>query len=130
MSTWTHIAGVIRFDGLAGISKDPVLGNTVKYEDKEDAWDKCDVPMGSEGSLEYTIRRNPDPSCMALNVVTIFGDLRDYDDTDEVIAYFNRIVEGQMVRNGVFTVEVESGESRQFVYTDESWVELSCKATT
>ena len=32
-----------------------IVGHTCSYGDKEEAWDKCDVPSGSEGSLQWFV---------------------------------------------------------------------------
>jgi len=112
MSTWTHVAGVIRFDGIAGLGdKGPDMGDTVSFDDDETAWENCDVPCGSEGSLQYAKWTNPDNSCMARWTVSVFGDLRDYgneaDDTQVIVNYFNRVIKDKMVRSGCFIIRVE-----------------------
>lgn len=92
MSCWTHVAAVIRLDAL--IIKESrakeqrakireLLGKACLYEDDMSVWEDANthpekyLPMGSEGSLEMTIRTNPNKHCLAAYVVTIFGDLRD-----------------------------------------------------
>lgn len=127
MSIWTHVVGVIRFDGIEGLMPKPDLGLTASYDDDEEAWDKCNVPCGSEGSISHSLSTNPRDSSVARYVANIFGDLRDYEDTNEVIEYFNRIVEGQMVRQGMFSVSVEYGDTRSFFYDDGKWIELTIK---
>src|SRR6266436_878596 len=124
MSMWTHVAIVIRFDGsqpqgdeelTIGQHLKPDLGkkfildrdDDLTYEDFIAAENACTVPKGSEGSLYTNLWVNPDPSHMAAYTATIWGDLRDYDDVDEIIAYLNRITEGKWVRQGVATIEVE-----------------------
>jgi len=107
MSTWTHINGSIRFDLLPGMTKKPDLGNTCTFESPESDWDKCDVPIGSEGSMQYDVWQNPDGISLAAMTATFFGDLRDYgiEDHDKIHDYFNRIVKGNMVRQGIFVIE-------------------------
>lgn len=122
MSTWTHITGTIRFDGIADLMPSPELGNTCNYSSEEKLWDSCNVPCGSEGSLQHNLQTNPDS--MAKWVATFWGDLRDYEDEEEVINYFNRIVEGRMIRQGIFSFEVESRGCRTFIYRGEGFVEL------
>lgn len=125
MSQWTHVAGVVRFDGIAGMMPEPVLGNTVSYEDPERKWSECNVPMGSEGSLSHNMVTSSRDSDLARWVATIWGDLRDYDNADEIIEYFKRIVNGQMIRSGVFKIDVEGSPTRVFFYDGEKekWVE-------
>lgn len=105
MSVWTHVNGVIRFDGIAALGDSkPDCGNMAHFEDSEEVWDKCDIPCGSEGSLTINIWENPDETCLARWTVTIFGDLRDYDNDDEIIEYFNRITKDNFIRDGLFSI--------------------------
>ena len=119
MSTWTHVNSAIRFDSLRMIQKKPDLGISVSFEDSGDAWDRCNIPCGSEGSLTIDMWESPDESSMAAYNASIFGDLRDYDDDDEIISYFNRITEGQMVRAGFFSIDIRESH-RYFVYEDDN----------
>ena len=99
MSTWTHVAGVIRADALR-FEDDPkadwnkLIGHPYLWGSMgkdglylmphPEQW----MPSGSEGSLHYTVWENLDlPYCVAY-VISIFGDLQDYDDTDTVIEWF------------------------------------------
>src|ERR1700677_3446136 len=99
MSIWTHVAATIRFDGLAGITAAPDLGKSVEYDSPQEDWGVCTVPVGSEGSLKTELWTNPDTHSITRYTATIFGDLRDYDDADEIIAYFKKITKDQMVRS-------------------------------
>lgn len=123
MSIWTHVVGAIRFDGLSGMTPEPQLGRTVGFDDERALWDECNVPCGSEGSLEYTMTTNPDDSQMARYAACIFGDLRDYDDDEEIISYFNRITSGMMVRGGAFCIDCESRDTRTFAFINDEWNE-------
>jgi hypothetical protein len=128
MSQWTHVAGVIRFDGIVSLGMPaPDLGKTVSYDDPEHKWSDCNVPKGSEGSLEHSLHTSSSESSLARWVATIWGDLRSYDDADEIIAYFKRITEGRMVRGGNFTINVDGKPARTFAYDVEKslWYELS-----
>jgi hypothetical protein len=113
MSQWTHVAATIRFDALRlpGIAVGRMtladLGRTVQYDQPVTAWDACDVPCGSEGSLQTSLYEDPDTSNMAAYVATIWGDLRSYEDVEAIRAYLNRICRGRMVRQGVAIVNVE-----------------------
>jgi len=110
MSQWTHVVAVICFDGIIGLTPDPDLGRTVSWDNEDEgAWERCDVPHGSEGSLNYTLREVGDG--MPRFVATIWGDLRDYSDTDEIKAYLARIVAGQMIRSGIAEINVERGDT-------------------
>lgn len=120
MSVWTHINAQIRIDHIRPIMGEmdfSFLGEIITFE-TEGHWDTI-LPLGSEGSLEYKITKNPELSHMAAYVVSFFGDLRDYEDVKEIMEYFTKICEGKMIRNGVVEIEV-SNTDEVFVY---KWVE-------
>lgn len=125
MSTWTHVAGIIRIDGLPDVTPKPNLGPVCRWGDGLANWDRCTLPKGTEGSLDYTVWENPNPSHAARYTVSLFGDLRDYDSIDDIIRYARQITDGQIVRQGALTVEVESGPqgivTRNFVYHADAW---------
>lgn len=111
MSIWTHVAVTIRFDALRisdhfSMTVDD-LGQTCTFDSDRDAWDQCNVPCGSEGSLQTHLWVNPQMNCMAAYTAAIHGDLRDYQDVEEIKAYLNRICKGRLVRQGVANIEVE-----------------------
>lgn len=121
MSQWTHVAGVIRFDDIRlGTTKFiPELGKTVRYNDPPDKWNECNVPCGSEGSLEYYIKTNPDEHCIAAYVASIWGDLRDYENLQEIVDYFDRITKDKMIRQACFTVCIEGKGMYCYIWTEE-----------
>ena len=125
MSQWTHVNSSIRFDSLRILQDKPDLGFAVSFEDDEPAWEKCNIPCGSEGSLVIDLWENPSESCAAAYTANIFGDLRNYDDAEEIIAYFNRIIEGRNVRAGFFSIDIEGRDTRHFAYYAEAFVELT-----
>lgn len=113
MSTWTHITGCIRIDGIpmlrpAGGTKEGVekiLGNTCDFDSPDSAWDKCDVPCGSEGSLQYKIIRAGDG--LVLWTVAIWGDLRDYDNIEEIKGWFNKVTSKKIsIRDAVLSIDL------------------------
>ena len=115
MSTWTHINGSIRIDGIPMLQQEiatkenvqKIIGNTCSFEDDEIVWDKCTVPCGSEGSLQYEVVKAGDG--LTLWTVCVFGDLRDYDDLEEVTGWFNKITKesGLMIRSAILEIGVE-----------------------
>lgn len=117
MSQWTHINASIRFDGIKGMTLDPDLGKTVSYDDPVGAWNACDVPRGSEGSLQNTLTEIGDGAVRF--VATVWGDLRDYEDVAEIEAYLDRIVEGQGIRSGVAEIEVEYKSTKVLRYNND-----------
>lgn len=112
MSQWTHLAGLIRLDAFGAtlvrlpfeeISKMvkeaavKALGNTCDYEDNSEAWEACNVPQGSEGSLQYKIfsNSNKDTPSLSWGYVAIWGDLRDFGTKDypSVLDWFQKSLE-------------------------------------
>ena len=124
MSVWTHVCGSIRFDGIAGLTPEPDCGIPYTFDDDEVQWSKCNIPCGSEGSLTISVWNNPYESSLASKTISIFGDLREYQNEQEIIDYFERITKGQMIRQAFYTFHVEGKEARNFVYKDEGFVEV------
>lgn len=122
MSQWTHINASIRFDGIIGFgTAEPDLGITCSYEDEEEQWNKCDVPCGSEGSMQYMVWKNPSQSSLAFRTVVFWGDLRSYSNVEEILTYFNRITEGQMIRSGILEIDVEFKDTLAYQYVNKVW---------
>jgi hypothetical protein len=117
MSVWTHVNGSVRVDGFLYSRENEIkkaLGKIVNYDD--DDWD-TDLPCGSEGSLKYTVWTNPDESHIAKHTINIFGDLRDYNDSESIKEWFESVIKKLnpfSIRDAVLTVDVEFGE--MFVY--------------
>ena len=116
MSEWTHVNASVRIDSMRLIMDKPDFGVGVQYEDDESAWEKCNIPCGSEGSLYINLWEDPSESSLSAYTANIFGDLRDYDNDQEIIDYFNRIVDGKIIRNGFFSIDFESRDIRHFAY--------------
>lgn len=119
MSQWTHVCGCIRVDAIRGIEPNcekkikEALGRIVNYGDESY---ETIIPCGSEGSLEYHIIENPDPYSLAAFTVPIWGDLRDYDDVEEIKQWFKSACDKLFVRNAVINIEVEYGEDIAYIY--------------
>lgn len=132
MSVWTHVTGVVRIDSIRTSDDIP---NFDKYFGKEwafdDMWDDESIyrefeinpdafmPSGSEGSLQKSVWVNPDRSCMSAYTVTIFGDLRDYDDPDVIISWFKDCCKNVWVRQAIITVETEGKKPIIYNYKDK-----------
>lgn len=118
MSTWTHVAGVVRVDAIrtgmeTEVNWDDIFGKECLWESDPEIWKDADehpdkyMPCGSEGTLQKTVWENPKKSCMAAYTVSIFGDLRDWYDADAIIDWFKRIVNDEnllWVRSAAITV--------------------------
>lgn len=123
MSTWTHVAATIRFDAIRipGFpNQRPDLGKTCDFDDDYAVKDACNVPCGSEGSLQVHLWENPHRSHAAAYTAMIWGDLRDYSDVDEVLGYLTRITDGRMIRQGVAEIAVECEDPVVVRYDSEA----------
>ena len=113
MSTWTHVSGCIRVDSFPFMQQPDFKKIFVKnlWDEKDDG--ECNMPNGSEGSLDYRIIRNPDPDAMSAYTIAIFGDLRDFgkEDKEELVNWWNRVLnECGMIRQAVLQVIFEDSE--------------------
>lgn len=126
MSTWTHVNASIRFDlfrvddcdynnveaikEFIGPMKSFIDMNMADrlYDYKTDGHD-CTLPMGSEGSLRYTVY-NDDNKYINVN---FFGDLRDYDSEQAIVDYFNELINRDgatiFIRSGIVSIGTFSG---------------------
>lgn len=64
------------------------------------------MPTGSEGSLQRLVWENPDKSRAASYTVTVFGDLRDYNDQQAIHDWFDGVCEKCIIRQAVCNCEV------------------------
>lgn len=126
MSTWTHVAAIFRIDAVKGFlgpqSKDDikmVLGPIARFNGLEEDWDACTLPLGSEGSLEYDIWENENHHMIDAFTVSVFGDLRDYYETESIEEWFNSLCSKFMVRQAVCIAETEGCEAKVFQYKME-----------
>lgn len=134
MSIWTHVAAVFRIDGfkegVPGIRVngfrpdwDKITGKAIydgdwctqdDYERKkmEKDWDayrkhpKRFMPTGSEGSLQRLVWVNPNHFDMARYTVTVFGDLRDYEDHEAIKEWFDSVCSKCHMRQAVCQCDV------------------------
>ena len=119
MSQWTHVCGCIRYDALRMVDMPhntlnkikELIGNSASFDDAEEKWDACNVPIGSEGSIQYVFWQNPNLSAMAAFTVGIFGDLRDFglEDVPKIKEWFEKVTTGKgvMVRAAILEINVE-----------------------
>ena len=131
MSVWTHVAATVRVDWIvdfAGreICFDEIFGRECLWDSPDEVWEEARehperfMPMGSEGSLNMSVWVNPDPSDAPRYAVTIFGDLRDYDDAEEIVRWFREKLKGICsVRQAVITAETEYMETVSWTYIYE-----------
>ena len=137
MSVWTHVAAVFRIVGLRVGTDGPRINGYVtpewdevtkkaiyecdwltedSYERRRmrDDWDEYRehperfMPTGSEGSLQRLVWVNPDRHSAARWVVTVFGDLRDYDDPEAIHKWFDEVCGRCYIRQAVCHCDVSS----------------------
>ncbi len=122
MSTWTHIHGCIRIDGIPALDNSiqervrDALGKTCEFDSPEESWDVCNVPCGSEGSLQYQILTVGDG--MVLYTVAVWGDLRDYEDEQAIIDWFNKVTvdSGLAIRGAVLSYQTGTNDTKTLQY--------------
>lgn len=137
MSNWTHVAAVVRIDSMRFMGEEAdfekVFGKTLNWTDDSDVWRDANdhpdefLPLGSEGSLQMSVWTNPDEGHVDAYTVSIFGDLRDHDDPDEIITWFRDKVEyikntfaiNLFIRQAVITVDNECNGCRTWTYEEE-----------
>lgn len=117
MSDWTHVAAVVRIDDFrfGGSADDAyfdkLFGRQCLWTSDHDIWEYAAqnpeefLPMGSEGSLQKTVWINPEEHHLDAYTVTIFGDLRDYDDAISIVKWFKSICDKIVVRQATITVD-------------------------
>lgn len=147
MSVWTHVAGIIRVDSMRAFYDDieedkaefrilnEAIGRECDYESDSAVWADLDkhqnlyMPCGSEGTLKKSIWVNPDPSYMSAYTISVFGDLRDFDNVEEVAEWFinackkieslkcdDAAMPKLWIRNAVIIAECEDGKSKIVAY--------------
>lgn len=129
MSNWTHVAGIIRIDDFRFedtiLDFDKLIGKELHFEDSFEKWHDARkhpeeyLPQGSEGSLKKSVWINPDKGEITAYTVSIFGDLRDHDDPQEIVDWFKKIC-GRFtsIRNAVIVVENEINGQISWAYSN------------
>ena len=122
MANWTHAAAIIRVDYIKfdedtpELNFDEIIGKECLFDSDSETWDDAInnpdkyLPMGSEGTLQKIVWKNPDEDSIAAYTVSIFGDLRNHDSAQEIIDWFKKICDklGDIaVRNAVITAKNE-----------------------
>lgn len=129
MSTWTHVAGIIRIDHLRSLDIKPApdfdnifkkfiydenVDYEIDYDNQKQKWIECNMPKGSEESLDYRVIENPNKSSICAYTVVIFGDLRDFgkDDVNKIKEWWKDILSKfDMVRQAILQIQPEDGET-------------------
>lgn len=126
MSIWTQVNGQIRLDKFYG-EPEPDLGKMAIFtvnthgEDARKMLSECEVPCGSEGSLRWKFHKNVSSNSVCWGYISIDGDLRDYDNVNEIVEWLNNYIKGRVVRQGV--LQVQTGLKVKFIsYNHDSGV--------
>jgi len=133
MRIWTHINASIRLDNTHFDEKyKPNLGPSTDsiYENGDKEYDGI-IPCGSEGSLKYNIWYGKGEGNVADCTVSIFGDLRDYDNVEEILNYFTNITKGKSVRSGILEIDLPHKYDYQiYKYVlQKHWLRTNWKST-
>lgn len=130
MSVWTHVAGVIRVDDIRMKDNlpdfDKLIGKECLFESSINIWRDMEnnpndyMPCGSEGTLQKSVWINPEKSDMAAYTISIFGDLRDYEEPQPIIDWFIKVCDRfGWIRQATITVETEGQETLNYVYKNK-----------
>jgi len=128
MSQWTHINGCIRIDGIPCIEDNvdiesvrEKLGVTCRYNSPHKRWKECNVPCGSEGSIQYKIISAGHG--LVLWTVAVWGDLRDFGSKDvkKIRKWFKKITEesGLSIRSAILEIRIEYGKTIVLRYKEK-----------
>lgn len=110
MSVWTHVAGCIRVDSIKCIYDiTPEIKKIFKscaFESPRKDWDTCNMPCGTEGSVQWSLWVNPDESALASHTITLFGDLRSYgkEEENDFVSWWKRVLSELATCKGSFGV--------------------------
>lgn len=127
MSVWTHVAGIIRINDIRLDNYlpnfDKIVGKECLFESLENTWRDMKnnpndyMPCGSEGTLQKSIWVNPDKNEMAAYTISVFGDLRDYEEPQSIIDWFIKVCNGcGWIRQATITVETEGNKTLNYTY--------------
>lgn len=123
MSIWTHVAGVIRVDCIRCICKQPDFNKIfVRELWGENTSGACNMPMGSEGSLDFRVIENPNKDALAAYTVVIFGDLRDFGvaDIQTIEDWWGGVLDQcGMIRQAILQIQPEDGDVKILEHKEE-----------
>lgn len=130
MSRWTHVVGAFRVDSMSMDAPpkaediEKVLGPMCLF----DTWDESStLPRGSEGSLQYHVHVYREGGNLPWAVVSVWGDLRDYDSDSEIKKWWEETLDKLerhetaekcffTIRDAVLCIALESRKKPTILY--------------
>lgn len=111
MSVWAHVNGSIRVNSHVDANRFKTFTYYSSYEDKK----ACNVPRGKEESLQVQVYNYPDDND-ARSVLNFFGDLRGFDDHQEIIDWVVKVILQFDLRvlNGIINID-----DKVYVYMED-----------
>lgn len=137
MSQWTHVAGLVRLDGIGFLK-----GWTPEDEKREleKVLASSSLPLGSEGPLQYQVQITFPESHLCRGHIALWGDLRDYDDVKEIRKWLEGLISNFSfshylpkespfhIRDAVMSIDVEfSGRRILLAWNEKKLVEKAIK---
>jgi hypothetical protein len=110
MSYWTHVNGIMRFDSDVDRDKEmKKMCRTADWDSGRTVKKRCNVPMGSEGSLDVSlVVKKSNIGQSRKYTLSFFGDLRDYPQKKEkdIMKWLTNLIKEHdlIVRDAVVTV--------------------------
>lgn len=100
MSFWTHVNGSVRVDNFV----DRALFKTCSFDGTVEEQDACNVPEGSECSLDVQVW-NSIERYRLMSTINFFGDLRNYYNYQDIVDWITGVINDHkwFVRDGVIT---------------------------
>ena len=114
MSYWTHVNGIMRFDSDTDRDKEMRgMCKTADYNASRIKKKHCNVPMGSEGSLDVSLWKKKHEVGQARSyTLSFFGDLCNYPQKKEkdIVKWLTNLIKEHdlRVRDAVVTVNADT----------------------
>ena len=126
MSYWTHVNGSIQVDSVPLKNEEiKALFKTCKFDSPVEKWEVCNVPRGSEGSLQVLLHFNSGKYETCRVIMTIYGDLRGFEESQhyEILDWIHAVIKSNnmSVRDGVLTINNKTYRYNE-VYNDEYYL--------
>lgn len=114
MSNWTYVAAIFRIESYhRKLDFEALFGKVLNAWDSRTEWDEAVshpemlLPHDSYRTLKMTVWLNPIQNHIGAYTVSIFGDLMDYNNTDEIIRWFDEKCAQLNVYQAAITIDNE-----------------------